>query len=476
MTTRLPDDLLLQVGQIVRERLGLHFPIERARDLEAALGVVAPSLGCVDAESCAHQIVGQPLEEEDLKVLAQALTVGETSFCRDGDVFQSLEHDILPTIVEERRATDRRIRIWSAGCCTGEEPYTIAMILRRLLPDIESWNVTLLATDVNADFLARAERGVYGRWSFRRTPQWMSHRYFSARSDGKYSIDPVIREMVRFEYLNLAEGTYPSVFNNTNAMDVVLCRNVLIYFDQPTVQRVVEQLGASLLPGGWLALGRSERVPEEVVRFDPVTLRGEFWYRRTPAALADEPIQPAALEALNGAAEADARQPTPFPVNLEQRFEVGDYARVARDLTAYLKDANPSRADRRRAMRILAQACANLGRLAEAQSWCEEALSEDNLDPRLHYLMASVLLERDCAGEAEVSLQRALFADDRFVLAHFALGNLTRRAHDPGRAREHYQRTVSLLRHYRPEEILPDSEGLTAGRLSEIAEQALSQC
>ncbi len=470
MTAVMSEAQLIEVGAVVRERLGLHFPKERIRELEAGLHVAAEALGCDDAESAARRIIAEPLGSDDLKTLAQALTVGETNFCRDLEVFRALERDILPELIQQRRDGDRRIRIWSAGCCTGEEPYTVAMILRRVLPDIDDWNVTLLATDINPHFLSRAEQGVYGGWSFRRTPTWMTRRHFSPISDGKREIHAEIRDMVAFEYLNLAESSYPSVFNNTNAMDVVLCRNVLIYFDNPTVERVVSRLRSCLMPGGWLALGRSERAPSEVQGLEPVKLGGDFWYRRREDWLTAEALAPARPQPVQPA------RVTPFPDALQELFERGDYGSVARKLSSYLRDGKPSRSDRRRAMRVLAQACANLGRLDEAQSWCEEALSEDKLDPRLHYLLASVLLERNQVGAAETSLQRAVFADDRFVLAHFALGNLTRRFRDGDHARDHFKRTLALLRHYRPDEILPDSEGLTAGRLSEITEQALSQC
>ncbi len=471
MSTPISAELLVEVGAVIRGRLGLHYPIERVRELEGAMHHVAAALHCDGAEECARRIVDQPLSSDELKALAQALTVGETSFYRDPSVFRALEREIFPSLIEARRQNEKRLRVWSAGCCTGEEPYTVAMILTRLIPDLADWNITILATDVNAEFLLRAQRGVYGKWSFRRTPAWMSRQFFEPQAEGKFELKSAIRQMVTFDYLNLAESLYPSVFNNTNAMDVVLCRNVLIYFDQPAVERVVGRLRSSLLPGGWLALGRSERVPEKVEGFEPVSILDDYWYRRGPIDAVGAPNQsppkpppPAIVRAM------------PFPVELQALFDRGDYGAVVRDLRRYLNQGRPSRADRGRAMRMMAKACANLGQLEEAQSWCEEAISEHRLDAPLHYLLASVLLERDCPSEAESSLERALVADDRYVLARFALGNLHRRQYGGARARTHYERTLALLHHYHPEETLPDSEGLTAGELSEIAELALAQC
>ena len=469
MNPLMSETQLAAVGAVVRDRLGLHYPRERMRELEMALGVVAREIGCDDAEAAAQRIVGRPLGSDELQALARALTVGETNFCRDTQVFASLEREILPDLIERRRGTDRRLRIWSAGCCTGEEPYTVAMILRRLLPDIDDWNVTLLATDINTQFLVRAQRGVYGKWSFRRTPAWMTRRHFAVRDDGMHEIGADLRSLVTFEYLNLAEATYPSVYNQTNAMDVVLCRNVLIYFDQPTVERVAQRLRSCLLPGGWLTVGRSERVPETVSDLQLARVRGEFWYRRCDGSPSEE-------KEGRRQAHSAPQPPTPYPTRMQSLFDRGDYAAVVRDLTRYLAEAKPNRSDRRRAVRMLAQAYANLGRLEEAQRWCEEALAANKLDARLHYLLASVLLERGLASDAEASLQRTLVADDRFVLAHFALANLMRRGDAPIRAREHFQRTLELLRLYDPEEVLADADGLSAGRLSEMARHALAQC
>ncbi len=471
MSAAIEQSLMQEVGSVIRDRLGLHYPAERSRDLEAALSLVAGAFDCADAEQCARRIVSRSLDGDDLDTLAQALTVGETNFFRDPEVFRALERTVLPPLIEERRDRERRLRIWSAGCCTGEEAYTIAMILQRVLPDIESWNVTLLATDLNPHFLRRARVGVYGKWSFRRVSAWSLRRHFEPTADGRHQIADGLRRMVTFDHLNLAEGGYPSVFNNTNAMDVVLCRNVLIYFDQPTVERVVTQLRSCLLPGGWLALGRSERAPDTVDRLRPETLDGDVWYRRDDVAT--EPSPRSATATAHAAASA---RRAAFPETIEHRFEAGDYAAVASELEAFLAESQPTRGDRRRAIRLLAQARANLGELDEAQRWCEQALDEDGLDPRLHYLLASVLLERDRLDEAEASFRRALVVDDRYVLAHFALGNLMRRRRDPEAAREHFGHTLALLRHHRSEEIIPDSEGLTAGRLSEIAEQAMSHC
>jgi chemotaxis protein methyltransferase CheR len=150
----------------------------------------ARELGFSDPQSCARMLLSEPLTQATLATLASHLTVGETYFFRDGNTFSALEERILPELLRERREAGRRLRIWCAGCCTGEEPYSIAMLLDRLLPDAEAWNITILGTDINPHFLRKAGDGVYGEWSFRDAPAWVRDRYFVRRRDGCHVLHP----------------------------------------------------------------------------------------------------------------------------------------------------------------------------------------------------------------------------------------------------------------------------------------------
>ena len=155
------------------------------------------------------------------------LTVGETYFMRDSAQFAALRQDILPELIR-RRQKERRLRIWSAGCASGEEPYSLAMVLSELIPDWERWSVLILGTDINKQSLARARQGLYKKWSFRQCDPGVSGRYFTPQEQ-RFQIKPDIARRVSFAYLNLAEDTYPSLITNTCAMDLILCRNVAIY-------------------------------------------------------------------------------------------------------------------------------------------------------------------------------------------------------------------------------------------------------
>jgi chemotaxis protein methyltransferase CheR len=162
----------------------------------------------------------------------------------------------LPELIQRRQAT-RHLRIWSAGCATGEEPYSIAMTLADLLPTNEFWQVSILATDINSQFLARARDGLYSNWSFRETPDAVRERFFTPEQN-RWRLYPAIRQMVTFARLNLAEPCFPAILNGTYAQDLILCRNVTIYFDEATTRQLLERFYSTLLPGGWLIVGHAE--------------------------------------------------------------------------------------------------------------------------------------------------------------------------------------------------------------------------
>ncbi len=221
MRAATPDFLLSSLSDFLAAQMGLHFPRERWGDLDRGIAAAASEFGMADVESCIKWLVSAPLTRNQVEVLASHLTVGETYFFREQRSFEVLEEHVLPELLRERGEAGSPLRIWSAGCCTGEEPYSIAMLLDRLIPDAAKRNITILATDINPRFVRKAAEGVYSEWSFRETPAQIQERYFTSRKDGRFEIKPHIRKMVTFSYLNLAGDVYPSLWNNTNAMDVI---------------------------------------------------------------------------------------------------------------------------------------------------------------------------------------------------------------------------------------------------------------
>ena len=194
----------------------------------------------------------------ELKHLVSRLTVGETHFFRNKPQINALRSVILPDIIKRKGAgSSRTLKIWSAGCSSGEEPYTLAMILRDLLPDISTWNVLILATDINDKALAAARRGVYREWSFRDVEEFYMRRYFSQDEKG-WTISRELADTISFQYLNLADDLYPAALTKTDDLDLIICRNVMIYFSVALSLQVTERFYRCLREGGYLVVGHSE--------------------------------------------------------------------------------------------------------------------------------------------------------------------------------------------------------------------------
>ncbi|MCI0527981.1 MAG: hypothetical protein L0Y56_11145 [Nitrospira sp.] len=221
MNNRVSEDLLSQLSEFVAAQIGLYFPRKRWHDLERGIRSAAREFSFKDIESCIQWLVSSSLTKGQIEILASHLTVGEIYFFREEKSFAVLEKQVLPAWIRSRQGTERRLRIWSAGCCTGEEPYSIAILLNKVISDWKDWNITILATDINPRFLQKALDGVYSEWSFRGTPAWVKERYFKRTRDGRFEILPPIKKMVTFSQLNLAEDVYPSLLNGTNALDMI---------------------------------------------------------------------------------------------------------------------------------------------------------------------------------------------------------------------------------------------------------------
>ena len=465
MRPALPDALLSQLSELLATRMGLHFPTERWSDLERGIAAAASAFGMPDAKSCAQRLLSAPLTHHEIEVLASCLTVGETYFFREQQSFDVLEQHVLPALLRAREGSERRLRIWSAGCCTGEEPYSIAMFLDRLIPDAAAWNITLLATDINPAFLRKAAEGEYGEWSFRSTPAWLKARYFQAGKGSRFRLDERIRKRVAFAHLNLADDVYPSLVNNTNAMDIIFCRNVLMYFRTEQARAVIGNLHRSLVDGGWLIVSPAETSSTLFSCFTTVTLDGAILYRK------DANAQTPRL--------ASHALPAPVTATL-----AGDEGMPAAQAPVKAMSASSAAADDRRNYSPLApkrnrlsraaRDCANAGRLGEAAEWCRQAIAADKLDPAHHYLLSAIQQEQGQGDDAAQSLARALYLDPDFVLAHYALGNLRQSQGRHSEAQRHFANALSALQAHPPDAILPETDGLTAGRLGEIIESMRS--
>ena len=487
----LRPDQLSQLGGLIARTIGLNFPREHWDDLRRGMAGAAHEFGFRDVGACVAWLLSGPLTQAQVQVLAAYLTIGETYFFREPQTLKALATDVLPELIRARR-TERRLRIWSAACCSGEEPYSLAILLHEALPDLDDWDVTIAATDINARALRKAAAGSYGEWSFRDAPAGLKERYFNRTPNGRYVVAPHIRKLVTFSYLNLVDDAYPSLATGASvgAIDLVLCRNVLMYFTPPQVGKVIGNLRHMLAEGGWLVVSPSEASHSLFAGFATENFPGAILYRKSAAiplgrqqwaaAPVGHAIEPVALHAempalpeptAPAATLAVLPEPAPAPVAVaESLYRQGRYAETAETLMASLARHAPTPQD----CSLLARALANLGQLADALTWCERWIAADKLDSAGHYLRAVILLELTQPERARSCLQRAIYLDPDFVLAHFALGNLARSCGQPAEADKHFANALDLLRALPADELVPESDGLNARRLTETIASMLA--
>ncbi len=401
------DDLAEPMTEYLAEHIGLS--IERRADLERGMASAAREFGFVDEGALATWLFSDKPKKAHLEKLSSHFTVGETYFFRDKGVFDVLGGKVLPEILENRPS----VRIWSAGCCTGEEPYSIAMLLHRIAPG--HGEIEILATDINPRFLETADKGIYGEWSFRDAPFWIKD--FFRKTGKNYEILPHIRKKVRFSTLNLARDAYPE------NIDLVICRNVLMYFSREKAEQAASCLYEAAADKGWLVVSPTESPDRLFSRFEPVRFQNAILYRKSSK---DQAVREERLEASVAEEELDC-------------------------------DAC-----------LMAKQCADRGNLNEAENWCKRAIESEKLDPGRHYLYATILHEMKRYGEEEDALRKVVYLDASFILAHFALGNLCLSQWRGKEAANHFRNTLALLEKLPQGETLPESDGLAAGRLAGI--------
>ncbi len=473
-----------RLSGFIAEKMGLHFPTERWADLQRGLESLAKDFEFSDPSACVEWLLAGSLTRAQFQALAGHLTVGETYFFRERRTFEVLADSVLPELVRVRRTGGRRLRLWSAACCTGEEPYSLAILLHQVITDLADWNVTILATDINEKFLRKAAGGIYGEWSFRESPSWFKERYFHTVGNGQYRIAPEIKNLVTFTQLNLAEDFYPSLATDTNAMDVILCRNVLMYFTPLQAAKAVRHLRNALVDDGWLAVSPCEASQTLFSRFAPANFPGAILYQKSdakdqsapsltpplwsePPAIVAPVLEMSMVPTLPAVAKdpVQSAAPSTFLEDATSHYQEGRYWEAAETLLNSIaaRDApNPE------VFSLLARSLANQGDLAGALAWCDKWVAADKLDASGHYLRAVVLQELGDRDQSRRSLRRATYLRPDWALAHFAMGNLARAGGENDEADKYFNNALRLLSGCQSDEVIPESDGLTAGRLIEI--------
>jgi chemotaxis protein methyltransferase CheR len=433
MRATLDSQLTSAYRTLLEDRFGLRLSAQQAEQLND----IVPQLLAMTRYASPWELVeafASGWRADLLRALATNVTVGETHFFRVPAQIRALEQIVFPELIA-RHADDRRLRVWSAGCSTGEEPYTLAILIRQQLANTDAWDVDILATDLSLPALEAARRATYGEWSFRDTPEQVRQRYF--RHDGKRwrLLDDVAR-MVRFEPLNLIEDTFPSPGADGPTLDLLVCRNVTIYFTPEAIRRLYGRFAEALTPAGWLVLGPSDPIPEASDRLAVVNAPGAvLWRRRLPSTPASKAhAQPLPL---------DRRRSAPRPRVGFRRIEPG---------------SGPSRPPGARSTRATA----------------EPQVRDRPLDAGAYTWQGMHDLENGAIEQAIDNLRRATFLAPQDALAQFSLGRAYALLGQRSRARTALAHARQLLAAMPDDQIVSGAGGIWAAELRQAVEAELT--
>jgi chemotaxis protein methyltransferase CheR len=478
---------LLRLRDLLEKKTGLYILDDKLNRLEEPFRDLCGTLPAVLPRDIIRAIeAGDQDGLGYLDTLVAAVATNETYFFRIPAHFDTLKDYLLPEIVERKKSRgERALKIWSAGCSTGEEPYSIAILLLEHFPELLSWQVDILATDIDLDALARAGEGIYRPWSFRGVMPELIRKYWSPLKGERYRIDDRARALVRFSPLNLESDTYPSAVNGTSDLDIIVCRNVTIYFRPHTIRKILQRFHDGLIEGGFLLTGAAEysreayldfeaRVfPETVIYQKPSAkaaapaVKPVPWVRRAPLPRpSPRPVEPTAKK-VEAAAPPVAEDLLAKTVELISRGEL-DTALV---LLAGLAEKTPKDS---RVCFLLGQLAADRQHLAEAAYWLSRTIALDPLNLWAHYSMALLWMDEGKLDEALGAIKKTIYIDANFALGHFYLGKIHRTQGRTAQARRSFAAAKSLLASASLSENLPGADGITGRQLLMLLDRELA--
>jgi chemotaxis protein methyltransferase CheR len=406
-------DRIAYIRDLIEDRCGLDFGDSRRTVLDASVRARMRHLGMPAVEDYLARLTSKHGAEE-IGSLINGLTITETQFFRDPAQFRLLREHILPALLVERAAEGaRRLRVCSAGCASGDEPYSVALTWRQMgLPATHpDWTIDIVGIDVNTEMLEAARRGVYSPRAVRNVEDGCLRRYFVPVGQN-FRLDSEVSRSVRFEQGSLMD----EASLGSDRYDVILCKNVSIYFRPEVTRRLVRRLHDALSPGGFLLLGHSESLWQMEEGLTLVEHGGVFCYRKPSVAHAVD------LAPRRVPLPEVATAPEDCYTRCLDWVRNADWSRAQQEMEALIL-SRPSFVP---AHLLLAGIHAHLGRYSEARDCAEHVLGLDTLEPKAHMLIGMIAARRGRQQEAIDSLRRALDLDGSLALAYFWLGNLYR--------------------------------------------------
>jgi chemotaxis protein methyltransferase CheR len=443
-----------ELAQLAARQIGLRIPDGAHDRFVGILRKRAAHLGYASLKDYQTFLAGRQATAE-WEELARIFTCGETFFFRDHGQIDLLRLHLLPELIAQHR-NDKTLRLWSAGCASGEEVYSLAMLVDMLLPKRDGWNILILGTDIDSAAIARAQRGRYGQWSFRMVPAELQQRYFHL--EGKeWILDERICRMVTFRVVNLVGEPFPDAASELHDMDLILCRNVFIYFNHAAVHAVAAKFAATLREGSYLLTAHTELIGHPVRELESrLIIEGVVYQRASYQPVVARPVSPAALSV---ATEIWRAPPVAWPL-------VSLAAKAPPAVVQVTSPAPPLVAPTDEVLLKEARAHADRGEFGLAEQMCRRALAVNPLAAAPYFLLAQLAQVKADFNQAKECLNKAIYLDSHFVAAYLELAALCERADDMPRAQTLRRAALGIVRSMPNNEMIEQYE-MTAGALTQ---------
>jgi chemotaxis protein methyltransferase CheR len=443
----------------VIESTGLAYYLDKDNDFASRLSARTSELGVNSCGDYLRLLKDDQKGESERHLLIGRLTIGETYFFRHSEQFAAMRDLIIPDLIE-RNASKRTLRIWSAGCSTGAEPYSISILLKQDFGDrIAGWDIQIFGTDLNQEFLARAKRGRFEEWAMRATPESVKRRWFSQDGNG-WLIAPECRDWVSFQHHNLVAHPYPSLLHNLMALDLIVCRNVMIYFDAALMRVIADRFHDCLVDKGWLMVGHAEANVEIFSGYQTVNAPGTTLYQKDKQHV--------------GNTQGKLWRLPQVPVPASKDISIGiPWSPPA--LPAIPCQPNPPEQRPKQFVDDIAavRQLADEGKWKEAIARCDALLVQENLNPSLHFCRALLLNQMGRTAESERSLRRTIYLDRNFALGHFHLALVLQKNGDARAAAQSFKNARRVLAGIDKNIRLPDGDGITVAELQTLTEMQM---
>ncbi|MBN1699588.1 MAG: hypothetical protein JW881_18860 [Spirochaetales bacterium] len=416
--------ILTEIQEIIKNKTGIVLSRERIFDLE----IVLQSRFIKTNTTPVSYLSYLQNNYNELILLASQFTIQETSFYRNKSHFDRLKYQIFPDLINEKRESNRELVILSAGCATGEEPYTIAMILHDQIPRSEKWNIRIIGTDINADVLDYARNGIYTKYKLRNIEQWYVDRFFiidKNKPETAYQLKPVIKNMIEFRQCNLIRE--PFELSDLENVDVILCENVIIYFNQESTQRLISNFYTILRNRGFLFLGYSETLNLLDHNYKLSWWQDSFAYQKDesmPEEKGKKLYIPADLlkkkpELRNDIKNLDRKSYEEILYLLIKNFDEQNIDNCIELLDCLEKSS--IRTDENFHV-IKAEYLIDTRRYIDAANTCRKSISLNPYQLDAHIMLGYIYLELDMLENAEFELKTSIYINNTSILAWYYSG------------------------------------------------------